>query len=646
MKTRHISALAAAFIVLPAHAAQPESTDDIETIIVSANAIDHKDSDAPYASETHTAEQIMGSGSTSLYDFLDKQTSLVVLPSFGNRYSQRIDMRGYGIGDGYQNIVVNLDGRRLNNIDMSPQLLGAIPLGSIDRIEIAKGSGSVVHGDGAMAGVINIYSKPQTETSFSVSAGNHGVFNLSAQGGVGSNPLDMNVYIDQSRQGGFSEADITGAKDEAETTSLMAKITIRPLDKLEMDINMGSTNTQNSYPGALTLAEYNANPAQNGGNVYSTQIDKTDNWGIGARWALTEDLELRMEHSQKERQSTLFVTNDYDYRSNRMSLNYRNGHLSLVAGGLLFDGERIGATEKTAKANEAIFLQADYLLGDTLLSAGIRNERIKYRYTPNTGARLQGNHHLNAWDIGLNHRINDQISLFTNYNQGFQAPDIDRFFNCVFDWATFTCATYVFNGFIEPAKSRTINAGVTYNGEQDKIKLTAFHSDLENEIYYDSFTFNNTNIDESHKFGLELQATHLFNESLSAHLNYAYTQAIIDKEDSGAGAYNGKLLPGVSPHTLSLGIDWQINPASHFSLSHTFRSEAYAAEDFTNSFSQKQEAYHSTDLSYRYQVRDQIAFFASVQNLFEQSNGIWVRDNAIYPVNFTRNWNLGIKVEL
>jgi iron complex outermembrane receptor protein len=35
-----------------------------------------------------------------------------------------------------------------------------------------------------------------------------------------------------------------------------------------------------------------------------------------------------------------------------------------------------------------------------------------------------------------------------------------------------------------------------------------------------------------------------------------------------------------------------------------------------------------------------------VDNLFEQSNGIWIRDDAIYPVNFTRNWRLGMKVEL
>ena len=44
---------------------------------------------------------------------------------------------------GYQNVVISVDGQRLNNIDMSRQLIGSIDINSIERIEIAKGTGSV-----------------------------------------------------------------------------------------------------------------------------------------------------------------------------------------------------------------------------------------------------------------------------------------------------------------------------------------------------------------------------------------------------------------------------------------------------------------------------------------------------------------------
>ena len=53
---------------------------------------------------------------------------------------------GYGLENGFQNIIVNVDGYRINNIDMAPGFLGTINTKDIDRIEILKGSGSVVFG--------------------------------------------------------------------------------------------------------------------------------------------------------------------------------------------------------------------------------------------------------------------------------------------------------------------------------------------------------------------------------------------------------------------------------------------------------------------------------------------------------------------
>jgi len=141
-------------------------TDDV---IVTATRFEHKDTETTYASELYTREMIEASGATTLYDYLSQHTSVNILPSFGNKAAPLIDMRGYGTSNGNQNIVITLDGQRLNNIDLSPQLIGAIPLGIIDRIEITKGSGSVLFGDGATAGSIQIYTKPRTGVSVSAS---------------------------------------------------------------------------------------------------------------------------------------------------------------------------------------------------------------------------------------------------------------------------------------------------------------------------------------------------------------------------------------------------------------------------------------------------------------------------------------------
>ncbi len=69
-------------------------------------------------------------------------------------------------------------------------------------------------------------------------------------------------------------------------------------------------------------------------------------------------------------------------------------------------------------------------------------------------------------------------------------------------------------------------------------------------------------------------------------------------------------------------------------LTEVYRSEAYAADDFNNNFSQKQEAYMTTDISVTY-AKDNYEIFAKINNLFNQNNGLWVQDDAIYPINFT-----------
>ncbi len=79
------------------------------------------------------------------------------------------------------------------------------------------------------------------------------------------------------------------------------------------------------------------------------------------------------------------------------------------------------------------------------------------------------------------------------------------------------------------------------------------------------------------------------------------------------------------------------------SLTQNWRSRAYAAEDFANNFAQKQKAFNTTDLGYSHQL-DKFTLFAQVNNLFDQKNGFWLRDDVIYPVNFNRTWYVGAKV--
>jgi iron complex outermembrane receptor protein len=609
-----------------------------ETIIVTPTRVPLADTDAPFASEVHSRRMIEQSGATTLYDYLAQHTSLVVLPSYGNKASPKIDMRGFGIGDGYQNIVVSLDGRRLNNIDMSPQLLGAIPLGDIERIEITKGSGSVLFGDGATAGTIQIVTRQHGGASVQVSAGNFGARNAMLSAGLKKENFSVSASADYAALDGTSERDISGHRDASRNATQQGKLAVSPLDGLTLDLDGSRSRVDTRYVGAMTLAEYESNPAQNSGNVYTHQKFESDVLGAGLAYVLAPGWKLTARHRREDKLSdyvTYASTSDYDYRSGDVALEYRGGGLSVTTGMQTFDGARIGSTDRTSKDNFGWFMQAQYDLGATTLSAGARAENVEYIHTPTSGAALKADHDLSAWDIGINHRLDTQLSLFAHYNQAFQAPDIDRFFN----WDG------TFNAFISPAESRTANVGLNHVTPVNRLKLALFHARLDNEIYFNALTYTNTNLDKTHKYGLELQDTWQVAPTLAASINYAYTRALIDREGSGGGAFDGKDLPGVPRHGVNLGLNWRITPASSLHLTHAWRAETWAAEDFDNDNAQKQQAYRSTNLAYQYRYK-QWEWFAAVDNLFEESNGIWIHDDAIYPVNFTRNWRLGMKVEI
>lgn len=647
-----VVAIAAAFPLDSTLAAEPATA---EAVIVSATRIDTLDVDATYASEVHTRRDIERSGATTLVDYLAQQTSIQVAPYFGNRYAPSINMRGYGASDGFQNVVISLNGRRLNNIDIMPQLLGAIPLAEVDRIEIAKGSGSVMYGDGATAGTIQIYTKPHTGASIELNGGDSGARGATATAGVVRDRFSLSATVDHSEHDGSSDKDSTGHRDESKADTWSVGASGKPVDGLKLSFDAGSSRIDTRFPDVLTLAQFRRDPAifparaDFFGNPmpYTHQKFETDYWSVGAEYDLTRAWRLSVRHSDEDKMSEFVqfsFKSDYRYLSDELALQYRGDALSLTAGVQSFDGVRKGSDNETSKRNLGGFVQGQYGLGDLTVSAGVRRERVEYEFDSDAGGRLEDKESLTAWDVGMNFRVNDELSLFGNYNSAFQAPDIDRFFSA--DFSVFP-SVIRFNAFVEPAKVRTLTVGLNHLSDSNRLKLAAFHARLKDEIYFfDSGNFLtsfNTNIDKSHKYGVEVQDTWTISPRLSALLNYTWTRAVIDREDSGAGAFDGKDLPGVPRHNVVAGLHVNVSERGHLHLSHTWRSKAWAADDFDNNNAQKQREYRSTDLAYRHRLRD-LELYAAVTNLFDYENGVWIGDDEIYPVNFERTWKVGAKV--
>lgn len=616
----------------------------LDEITVKVNRFERKDTEATYASEIHTASQIEASGAATLYDYLAQQTSLNASPNIGNKATPAINLRGFGTENGHQNVVITLDGQRLNNIDLSPALLSGIALGNIDRIEIAKGSGSVIYGDGATAGVIQIYTKNKTGVTISTALGNYGQKNSYINAGFSEKYIDLSFNAAHDSNDGFSKKDITGHKDQFTSNSQNAKITLKPTVRLRFDLSGASSRNDVRYLNPLTPRQFDDNPRQNGGKAYTHQSFDSDQWRIAAEYDISENVRIRAFHYHEDKFSE-FIS-EYPssansiYKGNDISLSFSDNHLSIITGYQDFDGERKSSgwsSDTTTKKNEALYLSGEYKFDALTLSAGIRNEKVRYRFSPDdTVFNSAAKHHeqINAWDIGANYQVNKQLSVFANVNQAYQAPDIDRLF-------TFGGG---FNGFINPARARTLNFGINHITTNNRLKLSAFNTNLKDEIYLVPIEFKNTNIDKSHKYGFELQDHYRFNEQLSASMIYNYTKAIIDRENEGAGSFNDNNLPGVPKHSVVTNLNFKFLGHAQLNLNHTWRSKAYAFNDFTNTFAYRQDYYRSTNIALSYQYQN-LNVFASINNLFNQENAIQIQDNAVYPVDFLRTWRIGMKAD-
>ena len=137
---------------LPAHAQQ-----DDDAVVVTATRFPERRLDAPVGMTIITARDIARDTARTLPEVLTHLGGLYARNNSGSPDLQ-LDLRGFGI-TGDQNTLVLLDGVRLNENDLSSTKLSAIPLQSIARIEILRGSGSVLYGGGAAGGTINIVTK-------------------------------------------------------------------------------------------------------------------------------------------------------------------------------------------------------------------------------------------------------------------------------------------------------------------------------------------------------------------------------------------------------------------------------------------------------------------------------------------------------
>lgn len=144
--------------------------------VFSASRIEQKSTEAPASVTVIDSEEIKRYGYRTLGDVLQSVSGFHV--SYDRNY-QYLGTRGVSLGDFNSRILLLVDGHRVNNNLTDGAGIGTefiLDLDLVERVEIIRGPGSVLYGNNAFFGVINVITRQGKNVNGAEASGEYATF--------------------------------------------------------------------------------------------------------------------------------------------------------------------------------------------------------------------------------------------------------------------------------------------------------------------------------------------------------------------------------------------------------------------------------------------------------------------------------------
>lgn len=583
-------------------------------------------------------EDIVRSAARTLPELLAEQAGLTLSELFGNNAaSATVDLRGFGV-TGTQNTLVLVDGRRVTDIDLSGVQWAAIPLSSIERIEILRGSGAVLYGDGATAGVVNIVTrsplKQGRRAEGRARVASYHTLEGQAYASFAGETLGVNATLY-----GY---DADGYRRNNRNLQRNSALNLRwgPGEGY-LDVRLGTDRQDLRLPGAravqpsIGLNEYATDPR---GTNTPLDWSARDGERAGATWvARLGQAELNVGADWRDkRQRSYFDFGGFPvYRDDRLEYTALTPRVRVpieaagwrhrVTLGLdsvrwRYDSRRSNLPQnvgrplnrvRIARDTDAVYVKdAIDLSADTRLDAGWREERAAYRArdtfdpaapggpfgteAPSASAR-QREH---AWELGARHALSRAWSAFARAGRSFRFVGADE----IYENDEFFAAQFQ---ILRPQTARTHELGAEWRGATARLRTSLFQTDVRDEIHLDPFSagVGNTNLPPSRRRGLELDGAVRLSASIGLTGAYAYTDARFLEGTLPGNAFigtnldiAGRRVPLVPEHKLNLELAWNLDARTQLAASLLAVSAQYMDNDEPNTLGTRIPAYALLDV--------------------------------------------------
>ena len=601
----------------------------VDEVVVTASRFEEKPGDQPIGVTVITGEEIRNSGETSLPRLLSRQPGVFVRDNSGSPDMQ-VDLRGFGV-TGDQNTLVLLDGRRLSEYELTTARWSSIPLESIDRIEIVRGSGAVLYGGGATGGVINVITKGPVSGSKSFDAyaggGSYNTQDYRVGGQIASETVGLGL------NGGHYTSDNYRENNRVVQDNFV--VDLRNFDPNHtLNLKLGYDKQDLRLPGTRTEAELDTD--RRGTRTPEDFSNRSGGFAnLSGKFRLG-DADLIADLGYREKKNDFHaafsgLTLDGNTKvetwsfSPRVKLPYAafGVNNSLVFGADWEDWDYTSVRNNPASAtakqkNSAVYLQnVSTLLPGTTMSLGGRLQRIEFDASDSTvpagGASGEQTRNLSAYEIGARHQINGSAAIYGKYGYSFRIATLDEIYSPGLG-AFFIPPTVT---FIEPQTSHDAELGLETQFGPGRYRIAVYRSDLKNEIHFDSNAFANVNLPPTKRSGVALEGKWALTTSALLFANYTYTEAKFRSASLGGIDVSGNRIPLVPRHMANVGIDWSIWERTRLNAAANYVGSQLYDGDELNTFGREMPSYWTADLGVFHTI-DDWTFGASVRNLFDE----------------------------
>ncbi|MBX9632646.1 MAG: TonB-dependent receptor [Burkholderiales bacterium] len=264
--------------------AAPRDDDLLEAreVVVTAPSVDGTVRTTAHGVSVITAAEIERSTATSVGELLGREANLNLQSYFGSDKRATVDIRGMG-QTASSNVLVLVDGERLNENDLSGADLSVVPLSQIERIEIVRGGGAVRYGSGAVGGVINIITRRARTgpTAFGVlgRAGSYqtGEARLNAGGSMGA--WAGNLTASAFDTNGYRQNSFVTAQDVAAELRWLPK---RETGLVDAYLRAAYHHDQSGLPGPVSASAFAGSEAQRRASSFPNDYGSTTDQRITA----------------------------------------------------------------------------------------------------------------------------------------------------------------------------------------------------------------------------------------------------------------------------------------------------------------------------------------------------------------------------